>query len=151
MREIGTVIEAKNGRATVEVQRKSACQGCHEKGEDCAACSFLTPNAAHRVVADNRIGACCGDLVMLEAATGTVLFYAALVFVLPLLLMFPVYLIMQPLIGTGFAALTALAAMLLFYALVGAYAKAREHRRCTVLVTKILSRADDGEQTPKSR
>lgn len=86
MRQIGIVREITDGHALVEVSRKSACEGCHANAEgSCSACiSFGSKSVISK--ADNSIGAAVGDRVVLESASGTVIFYAAAVFLFPLIL-----------------------------------------------------------------
>lgn len=80
MKQKGTVIDTDKDFATVEVMRTSACVGC-SKQEGCIACRKKTKTLAY-----NPIGAKKGDKVDLESKSSTVLLYAALVFVLPVLL-----------------------------------------------------------------
>lgn len=76
----GKVISLEGEYAVVEVMRTSACVGC-SKQEGCIACKKRITSRAY-----NRIGAKPGDSVTLETRSGTVLWYALLVFVLPLAL-----------------------------------------------------------------
>ena len=84
MRQIGIVSEVFDGFATVEVSRKSACEGCHAASDGgCSACiSFGNKKTTAR--ADNSIGAKIGDRVMLETDSRVVILYAAAVFSAPL-------------------------------------------------------------------
>lgn len=76
----GKVISLDGEYAVVEVMRTSACAGC-SKQEGCIACKKKTRTRAY-----NSAGAKAGDTVTLESASGTVLLYALVVFVLPLVL-----------------------------------------------------------------
>lgn len=89
MRQKGTVIGIKGNTgeiARVRVLRSAMCEGCESRTEGKAcACSVMLGNAREMIVdADNRIGACPGEDVEIETDTGTVLFYAAVVFLVPL-------------------------------------------------------------------
>lgn len=86
MRTEATVVAINEKHATIQLNRKSACDGCHkqEEGKDCTVCSLLGSNRSFTAVADNPIGAKVGDKVEVETAGGRVLFYAALVFLLPI-------------------------------------------------------------------
>ena len=88
MQKIGIVKEVHDGYAIVSVSRKSACEGCHANADGgCAACVvFGSREALTR--AENSIGAAVGDRVNVETSSGTVLFYAAAVFLFPILLAF---------------------------------------------------------------
>ncbi len=76
----GKVISLQGEYAVVEVMRTSACVGC-SKQEGCIACKKKIISKAY-----NGIGAKEGDSVTLETRSDTVLWYAILVFVLPLVL-----------------------------------------------------------------
>ncbi|MBR5516301.1 MAG: SoxR reducing system RseC family protein [Clostridia bacterium] len=80
MKQSGIVLKTDGEFATVEVMQSSACAGC-SKQEGCVSCKKKT-----KAVAYNPIGAVKGDKVILETKSSTVLLYALLVFVLPLLL-----------------------------------------------------------------
>ncbi len=86
MQQIGIVRAVKGDFATVEVSRKSACEGCHAKENgECSACvSFGGKSVTSKAI--NDIGAKVGDRVVLESASSTVLLYAVAVFLFPLLL-----------------------------------------------------------------
>lgn len=86
MQKIGIVVENHPEYAVVEVSRKSACEGCHAAGEGCKACITFGGNREMRTRAENTLGAKVGDRVILETDSGTVILYAAAVFLLPLLL-----------------------------------------------------------------
>ena len=93
MKQIGTVLKTENGTATVSVIRASACEGCHQHAEGCAACSLLGGDNRHTAKAANPIGAAAGDRVELEADDRRILAYAALVFLFPLVAALAAYLI----------------------------------------------------------
>ncbi|MBQ8510647.1 MAG: SoxR reducing system RseC family protein [Clostridia bacterium] len=84
MRQIGRVIEVHDEYALVEVSRQAACEGCHN-AEGCTACIHLGDKRT-TAKADNTLGASVGDRVELETPSGTVILYAAGVFLLPLAL-----------------------------------------------------------------
>lgn len=74
------------GWAQIEVRRQSAC------GHDCAhcggGCAALTQGEPVTVLARNPVGARPGDRVVVESSTGTILGFAAVVYLLPLALFF---------------------------------------------------------------
>lgn len=80
MNQSGIVIKTEGEFATVEVMQTSACVGC-SKQEGCISCKKKT-----KAIAYNPIKAEKGDKVILESKSSTVLLYALLVFVLPLVL-----------------------------------------------------------------
>ncbi len=86
MQQIGLVKEVNEDFAIVEVSRKSSCEGCHSNaGGNCSACiSFVKGTMLCK--AENYLGAKVGDRVLVETSSGTVMFYAAAVFLFPLIL-----------------------------------------------------------------
>lgn len=87
MRTEAVVIAVEDRVATIKLNRKSACEGCHksEDGKGCSVCSLLGADREFTATAKNPIGARVGDRVEVETESSRVLFYAALVFLLPLL------------------------------------------------------------------
>lgn len=88
MTQIATVkrlVGEKN--AEVLVRRQSAC------GHDCASCGGCGPESAAQVtaVADNELGARPGDTVRVESESGRVLGMAAVLYLVPLVLLFAGY------------------------------------------------------------
>lgn len=87
MQTTATVIKTNQNRATVEVERQSACEGCHKNkdGGGCSICSLTGASKKFEAMAINEIGAKVGDRVTVVTRTERVLGYAALVFLLPVL------------------------------------------------------------------
>jgi positive regulator of sigma E activity len=87
MRQIGIVREVLPTHAVVEVSRESACEGCHAKEEgSCSGCITFGSSKNVTCRAENSVGAPVGSRVEVETASGTVILYAAAVFLFPLLL-----------------------------------------------------------------
>ena len=84
----GTVIKIINEtHAVVKTVRKSACAECHKKSDGgCRACDIFLGADTIETKAVNRIGAAEGDTVVVESSTSYVIFAAAVVFILPILL-----------------------------------------------------------------
>lgn len=87
MRTRARVVSLEGEIAIVEIQRVSACEGCHkaEEGKGCSVCSLM--GASDRKLqarATNGVGAKVGDEVWIESATSRMMLYAVLVFLLPL-------------------------------------------------------------------
>ncbi|MBE6686996.1 MAG: hypothetical protein E7591_07165 [Ruminococcaceae bacterium] len=80
MKQSGIVIKTEGEFATVEVLQTSACVGCSQR-EGCISCKKKLKAEAY-----NPLNAVEGDRVILETGSQTVLLYALLVFVLPLVL-----------------------------------------------------------------
>ncbi len=88
MRQKGTVTEVfdDTGTARVRVYRSAMCDGCENRAEGkTCACSLMVAKAKEMTVdAVNPLFAKPGDAVEIETETGTVLSYAAVVFLLPI-------------------------------------------------------------------
>lgn len=89
----GIVVRTEGEIAYVSFMRASACEGCHRHAEGCAACSLLGGDRRHTSRVCNTVDAKAGDRVRVAMTEGRVLAYAALVFLLPVLLAFVGYLI----------------------------------------------------------
>lgn len=94
MRVKATVKSVEGKIAIVESERLSACEGCHKHAEGCSVCSLMGGNSKITAKAKNTAHADVGDVVEIETETKTVLFYAMIVFVLPLLVMLCIYALM---------------------------------------------------------
>ncbi len=89
MTQKGTVLEVNGKTALVSVRRSSMCDGCEKNSGcsgSCGAGELLGAGKTMTAVASNEIGAAVGDTVELETESRTVLGYAALVFLFPILL-----------------------------------------------------------------
>jgi sigma-E factor negative regulatory protein RseC len=80
-----------DGRAEVAVKRQSAC--AHDCSQCGGGCSEMMVSPTVAVVAENPVHAMPGDTVTLESATGRVLRVAALVYLVPFVLFFVLYLL----------------------------------------------------------
>ena len=82
------VIAVEGDFAMVETQRNSACDGCHKMadGEECSVCSLMGGKRTITSKALNRVNAVVGDEVIIESNTVKILWYAVLVFILPIVL-----------------------------------------------------------------
>ncbi len=75
-----------DGKAQVEIQRKAAC------ASDCSKCGGCAhPEQTMVVEAPNSCGAKVGDRVVIRARTGSILSIAALVYLIPAVLMIGCY------------------------------------------------------------
>ena len=140
MKTIATVIATEGRIATVETERTSACEGCHknEDGKGCSVCSLMGGERKFSARAYNEIGAKIGDRVMIESRTDRVIWYAVLVFVLPLLV---------ALLGHGGASVFVVSdAWRVVCALIGfvgsfivlwLYSGHVQKRRCDIVITEI--------------
>lgn len=94
MRVRAKVIAVEGRYATVLCDRKSACEGCHKlaDGGECSVCSLMG-NRSMETRAYNAVNAAVGDTVELETASSRVLGYAAMVFLLPVVMVILGYLL----------------------------------------------------------
>ena len=137
------VVVATNGMfATVETERKSACDSCHKAEEGgCSVCSLMGSDRKIATKAINTVGAQIGDTVMIESNTSRMLWYAVLVFILPILV---------ALIGWGISSLftaklaiqtiSAFAGFALSLLGVAIYSKKISTCRCDVEIIEILTK-----------
>ncbi len=89
MQTKATVIEIDGIYATVESERSSACEGCHKAADGgCSVCSMMGSERKIATRALNTAGAAVGDIVLIESSTRRMLWYAVLVFIIPVLLAF---------------------------------------------------------------
>ena len=85
MQTKAVVVATQSEFATVEAERKSACEGCHKAEEGgCTVCSLMGGDRKIATQALNRIGAKIGDVVIIESQTTRMLWYGLLVFILPI-------------------------------------------------------------------
>ena len=88
MRQRATVLETNGKEAVIEVSRATMCDGCEKHGGcegHCEITGLLSTGGKMKTRAKNTLGAEVGDTVEVETASSKVLGYAALVFVLPII------------------------------------------------------------------
>lgn len=134
MKTTGTVKSTEGGSAQVSVIRTSACDGCHSK-DFCLSCS----KKEMTVSVTNDVGAMPGDTVELYSPTGRVLGYAALVFVLPIVLAISGYIGAYYIFGESYAVLGALGAFIMTFAVIGilfntGWAKAKTRMKISKII-----------------
>lgn len=147
MKTNGIVVGVNGAFATVEAVRTSACDGCHSKNF-CLSCNQKKMTVSAR----NAAGALPGDTVELESPSGTILGYAAAVFLAPIVLALAAYALGGMLFeGTIAPYLTSLAAF------VGAFVvlffvfnsrRVREHNPFTIV--KIINKDIENEEVGDS-
>ncbi len=127
--------------ATVEVQRTSACEGCHKATDGgCSVCSMLGSDRKMSARARNTAGAAVGDLVLIESKTSRMLWYALLVFVLPIVLCIVGWFVASLL--TESQGLRLLGAAIGFFAtFVGVfiYSRVLQKKTCDIEITEIVT------------
>lgn len=142
MRTEATVVALNGTRATVEARRLSACEGCHKNQDgkhECSVCSLMGGDGIIRTEAENTVGAAVGDRVLIESRTGRMLWYAALVFLLPIVLALAVYGAATLLTEREVWQLAAAAASFVATFLgLFVYSRSVQKKRCDVEIVEIL-------------
>ena len=148
MRQRAVVVETEGVKAKILVKRTSMCEGCHKnKDSDCSGhCEITTlfgSNDKMTAYAENKIGAGVGDTVEIDTESRTVLSYAALVFVFPIVLATVMYLLFDGIfhIDTVSAA-GAAAGFILAFVLCVAFDRHKRAGECDIKIVGIVSRAD---------
>lgn len=123
-----------DGRAEIVVQRQSAC------GHDCANCGGCSAGSAPQVTAAavNGAGARPGDVVLVESESGQVLRLAAVLYLVPFLLLFAGYLLAAGPLGLGEGASAALGFGCLLLGLGGSFLLDRRLRRSGTVALHIV-------------
>lgn len=136
----GRVISVCGEYAVVETQRKSACEGCHKKTDGgCTACSLMGKNSVISTKAKNIAGAKIGDTVEIESKTSTMMFYAFLIFILPIIIALAAYFISKKLTTEGVSLIISLIGFVISYIGVIIYSDYVKKHRCDTAVTKIIN------------
>ena len=79
MTECGVVTKVKGNRATVQFDRKSACDSCH-------MCAVTRDGMKVQIIIENTLGAQVGDIVNVRMGERFVLTAALIVYIIPLVL-----------------------------------------------------------------
>ena len=149
MKTKATVVEIIDPEiAVVSVERRAACDGCHKAadGKGCSVCTLLGSKGETRARAKNTVGAALGDAVEVESRTCRIIGYAALVFLLPVVLAIVGYLIGAKLsLGEGAALLLALGGLLLAFLLIFFYSKLVVSRRVDIEIISIVQGQEQEE------
>ena len=150
MRTTATVVSVEGMLATVETRRVSACEGCHKNAQEggCSVCTLM--GGSDRTIttrAENAVGAKVGDRVVVESATGRVLFYAALVFLVPLLTCFLGFLVAAAFteIG-GYRLLGAVLGFVVWFPFLRLLSSYLQKRHPDAVITEILPSASEGNE-----
>ena len=132
-----------DGVATVSVERRAACDGCHKNadGSGCSICTLLGGNHCTEAKAKNTLGAAVGDIVEIESRSARMLGYAALVFLVPLLVAFAGYLLGFYVFSLGdLAVLCGIGALVVSFLPIWLYSKLIVSKRLDVEIVSISAR-----------
>ena len=151
MKSLATVTEILSPEvAVVTVERQAACDGCHKNadGASCSVCTLLGGKNTVSTRALNRVGAAVGDRVEVESGSGRMLFYAALVFLLPVLFLLVGFFVGRALWGSIGGLIAAGVLFLLCFVFLFLYSRFAVSRRIDVTVTAVIAR-QGGEEPRK--
>ena len=145
MRTKAKVIALSEKGAVVETERTSACEGCHknEDGKGCSVCSLMGGDRKFSALAENTVGARVGDTVIIETETQRVLWYAVLVFLMPLIaagLAFTVAYLCR--MQVPMQALLSIVAFVACFIGLFVYSKTLQKKRFDVRITEIVQTID---------
>ena len=141
MNTVAFVKEVNGKYAVVETERKSACDGCHknENGEGCAMCKIFGGSTKISAKAKNAVGAKVGDKVEIDSSSGRMLFYALLVFILPLVFAVAAYFVATEIgYGETVGGVSAICAFVVCFAAVSVISHFVISKRCDVEIVKII-------------
>lgn len=133
-----TVVSIENKIAVVESERLSACEGCHNHQEGgCSACTLLGGQRTIRTRAYDRVGVAVGDRVIIESSSRRMLWYAALIFLLPVLVGVAVYCaaVRFTRLGEVWSGLVAVLSFFVSLFLVGVISNAADRQKCDAEIT----------------
>ncbi|MBE6633541.1 MAG: hypothetical protein E7620_04255 [Ruminococcaceae bacterium] len=141
MRTTARVVSVEGKLATVETRRVSACEGCHKQEGGCSVCTLMgSSDRAMLTRAENAIGAKVGDRVTVESATGKVLLYAVLVFLVPLVTCLIGFLISAALtVSNGYRLLGAVVGFVAWFPFLRLLSVRLQRRHPDAVITEILS------------
>jgi len=148
MQTTATVLQTNKNTAIVEVERQTACDGCHKNkdGSGCSICSLTGASKKFEATALNEIGAKVGDKVTVTTKTERVLGYASLVFLLPLVVGVAFY-FLSALITTEeiWQYVSLIFGFLISFFFVWLYARGVANKRCDVEIVEILEKNNEGQ------
>ncbi|MHB1151012.1 MAG: SoxR reducing system RseC family protein [Eubacteriales bacterium] len=142
MKQTAKVTAVDGNKATVEVNRTSACSECGKNGS-CFACKSIVTSEAK-----NEIGAVPGDTVTVESSSVRIVGYAAAVFVMPIAAGIFCFYILSSLVPENSAAIYILPTLLFafIFAAVCVYLNRKVKKNPDITITAILHESkNDGE------
>ena len=146
MRQRATVIHTEGTLAEIEVKRATMCDGCEKNGNcghPCELTGIVAGSGKMRTTAQNKIGAEQGDTVEVETESTKVLGYAAIVFLMPILVCAAFYFIANTLWQDEAPALIAAAAgFVLSFAGISVYDRTKKKSAPDIQIVDIIKRAE---------
>lgn len=141
MRTVAVVVKSENGKALISVDRKTACDGCHNrkgcKAAEGMSIDFSFSKKKLETTATDPLGCLPGDRVIVESDSGEVIGGAALVFLLPLAVALLGF-ILGSNISEAYGYIFAVAGMLLSFLFVRIITEMPSRRRERIKIVKKL-------------
>jgi len=152
MQQRAVVVETDGKVAVIEVSRTSMCEGCHKLSGDggcgghCEITGLVAGNGKTMTArAQNSIGAVVGDKVEVESDSGRVIWYAALVFILPIIVCGLFYYIGNVLFSAMLpAVLSAVVGFALSFYCIAVFDKKKKNKLPDIKITKIIEHCGGG-------
>ncbi|MBE6626091.1 MAG: hypothetical protein E7628_02765 [Ruminococcaceae bacterium] len=153
MQQRATVLETDGKIAVIKVSRASMCEGCHKLGGDggcgghCEITGLVAGNGKTMTArAQNNIGAVAGDKVEVESDSGRVIGYAALVFILPIVVCGLFYWLGSMVFDSTLGAvLSAAAGFALSFFGIAVFDKMKRNKLPDIKITRIIGQNEDGQ------
>jgi len=147
MKQKATVIGIDGKYAIVEVSRSTMCEGCHKKDCESHTCemgSIVGATKTMRARARNPVGAAEGQTVWVETEDKIVLRYAALVFIMPVLVSLLLYGIGSRIAPEGFLSMAmALAGFVISFLFIGWIEQKNRKKEPDIVITEIMEEKKD--------
>ena len=141
MRQRATVCETKGKEAVIIVARATMCEGCEKHGCEghCELTGLLSTGSKFKTRALNKIGAEVGNIVEVETSSSRVLGYAALVFILPIIVAGVFYYIASTFFDAeGPALLCALGGFVITFALIAVIDRIKRKKAPDIEIVSIV-------------
>jgi sigma-E factor negative regulatory protein RseC len=148
MRQRAVVIRTEGKIAEIEVSRSSMCDGCQKNGgceHHCELSGLIVGSGKKmKTTAQNKIGAKAGDIVEVETESTKVLGYAALVFLMPIVLSAVFYFLAEAVFASGTAGVIAAAAgFVLSFAGISAVERSKKKSLPDIVIADIVERPEN--------
>lgn len=146
MRQRAVVIKTEGKLAEIEVSRSTMCDGCQKNGgcaHHCELSGIVANSGKMRTTAQNTIGAKPGDTVEVETESTKVLGYAALVFVLPILVCAVFYFLADAVFSSEtYALIAAAAGFVLSFLGISFFDRSKKESGLDIQIVEIVKRAE---------
>lgn len=146
MRQRAVVIKTEGKLAEIEVSRSTMCDGCQKNGgcaHHCELSGIVANSGKMRTTAQNTIGAKPGDTVEVETESTKVLGYAALVFVMPILVCAVFYFLADAVFSSEtYALIAAAAGFVLSFLGISFFDRSKKESGLDIQIVEIVKRAE---------